>query len=114
MCYDKLESGILQLHMETISTLPFLQECLDGFHAESRARDITLNFNPLSLPQVTCDNSSGAHSARRSPFSLAMNGQHQNDIDHTVPLSESDVINVDKFQVSPWNSDILSVYLTHM
>ena len=48
MCYDKIESGILVLHKEDLTPLPFLQECLNGFRAEAQERGVTLNFNPPS------------------------------------------------------------------
>ena len=48
MCYDKIESGILELHKEDLTPLPFLQECFNGFRAEAQERGVTLNFNPPS------------------------------------------------------------------
>ena len=55
MCYDKIESGILVLHKEDVTPLPFLQECFNGFRAEAQERGVTLNFNPPSgdLPPFT-------------------------------------------------------------
>ena len=45
MCYDKLESGILVLHKEDLTPLPFLQECFNGFRAEAQERGVVLRFN---------------------------------------------------------------------
>ena len=56
MCYDKIESGILVLHKEDLTPLPFLQDCFNGFRAEAQERGVTLNFNPPSgdLPPSHC------------------------------------------------------------
>ena len=55
MCYDKIESGILVLHKEDLTPLPFLQECFNGFRAEAQERGVILQFNPPSgdLPTFT-------------------------------------------------------------
>ena len=58
MCYDKLESGILVLHKEDLTPLPFLQECFNGFRAEAQERGVTLRFN-----------ASSGNNVRLTPFS---------------------------------------------
>ena len=49
MCYEKIESGILVLHKEVLTPLPFVQECFNGFRAEAQERGVILHFNPPSL-----------------------------------------------------------------
>ena len=48
MCYNKIESGIMVLHKEDLTPLPFVQECIVGCRAEAEERGVTLQFNPLS------------------------------------------------------------------
>ena len=109
MCYDKIESGILVLHKEDLTPLPFLQECLNGFRAEAQERGVTLNFNPPSvLPEVEMGGSSNFQiaSLRRRTYSFdwlinvfaTMTGQRNNG--PSLPLTETDTIHVDKFKVS--------------
>ena len=35
MCFDKMESGLLELHKEDIPVIPFLKECFYSFRAEA-------------------------------------------------------------------------------
>ena len=88
MCYDKIESGILVLHKEDLTPLPFLQECFNGFRAEAQERGVTLNFNPFSL--------------RDAPVSTTSQRNHGND--PSLPLTETDMIHADRFKVSEWQS----------
>ena len=69
MCYDKIESGILVLHKEDLTPLPFLQECFNGFRAEAQERGVTLQFNPLSgdLPTFTLFSSRNIYPLTKPP-----------------------------------------------
>ena len=80
MCYDKIESGILVLHKEKFTPLPFLQECFDGFRAEARERGVTLQFNP-----PTSDVNETTNPLPGLPG---------------LPLTDTDMINVDKFKLA--------------
>ena len=44
LCYEKLESGILELHKEYIVIQPFLRDCVSMFSVQARECDVTMNF----------------------------------------------------------------------
>ena len=44
LCYEKLESGILELHKENIAVGPFLQECLTMFSVQARECGVALTM----------------------------------------------------------------------
>ena len=166
MCYDKLESGILVLHKEDLTPLPFLQECFNGFRAEAQERGVTLNFNPplgsnvrlfsftaclillgllskprftsmyiipitklwthfppTELPEEVKDVSSNTPVAplRNNNFSFAalmnatatITGQRNHDNDPSLTLTDTDLINVDKFKVSEMKENTINPLLLH-
>ena len=44
LCYEKLESGILELHKEYIVIQPFLRDCVSMFSVQARECDVTMNI----------------------------------------------------------------------
>ena len=44
LCFDKLESGILQLHKEEISVLPFITASISLFTVQARENDISMSI----------------------------------------------------------------------
>ena len=42
LCYEKLESGILELHKEYIVIQPFLRDCVSMFSVQARECDVTM------------------------------------------------------------------------
>ena len=43
LCYEKLDSGILELHKEEVIIAPFLGECVSMFSAQARECDVTMS-----------------------------------------------------------------------
>ena len=65
LCFDKLESGILELHKHEVSVIPFISNCVEMFSSQAREEGVTitnitntwipsshvsLNLSHLSLP----------------------------------------------------------------
>jgi signal transduction histidine kinase len=44
LCYEKLESGILELHKEYIVIQPFLRDCVSMFSVQARECDVTMSI----------------------------------------------------------------------
>ena len=44
LCYEKLESGILDLHRESVLVLSFLGDCVSMFSAQARECDVSLSL----------------------------------------------------------------------
>ena len=42
LCYEKLDSGILELHKEDVAILPFLHNCMSMFSAQARECDVKM------------------------------------------------------------------------
>jgi signal transduction histidine kinase len=45
LCYEKLESGILELHKENIVVEPFLKDCVSMFSVQAREGDVKLTVD---------------------------------------------------------------------
>jgi signal transduction histidine kinase len=44
LCYEKLESGILDLHPQNISVIPFLSDTVEMFALQARGSNITMDL----------------------------------------------------------------------
>jgi signal transduction histidine kinase len=45
LCYEKLESGILELHKENITVEPFLKDCVSMFSVQAREGNVSLTVD---------------------------------------------------------------------
>jgi signal transduction histidine kinase/CheY-like chemotaxis protein len=50
LCYEKLQSGILELHKENILAAPFLNGCVSMFSAQARECGVTMTITGLAAP----------------------------------------------------------------
>ena len=85
MCYEKLDSGILELHKEDVPILPFLNDCLTMFSVQARECTVTMALVPAPIP--TPDESGNASS---------------------FPLNSDDVLYVDKFKMDQVIRNLIS------
>ena len=86
LCFDKLESGILQLHKQEISVIPFVTDCFAMFTIQARESGINMtiinrNVNTLNQEKVDIntnnnDNTnSNSNSINHSNDGITFNGE---------------------------------------
>ena len=68
--YDKLQSGLMELHKENIVVMPFVTECVKMFHGQARAKDVELaiSFQGGSRAIINGPSSSYLHSPLSSQY----------------------------------------------
>jgi signal transduction histidine kinase len=96
LCYEKLESGILELHKENITVEPFLNECVSMFSSQARESNV-------SLVVVTDDD---AHSKPRATASVLP--LTSTPLAFAVPLLPDDTIFADKFKMDQVIRNLIS------
>ena len=55
MCFDKMESGLLELHKEEIEVVPFLKECFFSFRAEALVMILRPTLHPTNESDLIYD-----------------------------------------------------------
>jgi signal transduction histidine kinase len=77
LCFEKIESGILELHKEEITIQPYLSECLSMFKVQARECGVTMDID-----------------------TGVSDTQHPADIDNlSQPLKPDETVSIDKFKV---------------
>ena len=56
LCYDKLDSGILELHKENVNVVPFLNDSVSMFFAQAREGGVTINVETGDCTEVSTEN----------------------------------------------------------
>ena len=46
LCFDKLESGILEVHKHDVSVIPFISECVDMFTSQAKEAGVKMCMVP--------------------------------------------------------------------
>ena len=88
LCYEKLDSGILELHKEDVPILPFLSDCLTMFSVQARECAVTMTLVPAPTP-----------TAGLSDDSCVL---------PSLPLNSDDVLYVDKFKMDQVIRNLIS------
>ena len=57
LCFDKLESGILELHQHDVAVIPFIEDCLNMFASQAREAGVVMNFVTSPTVPVNTDSS---------------------------------------------------------
>jgi signal transduction histidine kinase len=80
LCNEKIESGMLKLHKEDLTVLPYLSDCLSMFTVQARECGVTLSFD--TALKGTC-------------YHVDVDDKRQ----ETLPLRPYDTVFADKFKV---------------
>ena len=91
LCYEKLESGILELHKENITVEPFLQECLTMFSVQARECGVALTI--VTEGTVRDEDESDSSSEKSTSH---------------LPLQPHDSIYADKFKMDQVIRNLIS------
>ena len=68
LCYDKLESGILELHKEDITVMKYLEECISMFSLQIRECGVTVNIVNASDTEVPIGEPNDDDKVRAQPL----------------------------------------------
>ena len=56
LCFDKLESGILELHKHDVTVMPFIANCVNMFGSQAKEAGIAMsNITGDGMPPLSCD-----------------------------------------------------------
>jgi signal transduction histidine kinase len=91
LTFEKLDSGILELHKEELSAAEFIADCVRMFGAQAKARDVILILQPF------CPD----------PASAIGNGNGLADAG-AVSLESHDTISLDKFKIAQVVRNLIS------
>jgi signal transduction histidine kinase len=81
LCFEKLESGILELHREEILVQPYLLDCLSMFKLQARECGVTMHID-TQVPE--------------SQYQVVVGKQ----LPVTLLLQSHDTISIDRFKVN--------------
>jgi signal transduction histidine kinase len=101
LCFEKLESGILDLHKQEVQVMPFLQDCMNMFAVQAKEGAVTMSVD-------TEFNSSDYDLHRNSedlePDSTSGYGKSRS----FLSLEDSDVVMIDKFKMDQVIRNLIS------
>jgi signal transduction histidine kinase/CheY-like chemotaxis protein len=96
LCFDKLESGILELHKHEVPAVSFITDCVNMFASQAREAEVTIT-NTTSIGSITCDDS------------IAPNFDTEVFSDYlTSSLLHTDVVTMDKFKMDQVVRNLIS------
>ena len=90
LCYDKLESGILELHKEDISITKYLQECVAMFSLHIRECGVTIAI------------------VGAADLEIPMGEPNEHDRFKAQPLRPHDIVFADKFKMDQVIRNLIS------
>jgi len=93
LCYEKLESGFLDLHPQNIPVIPFLSETVEMFALQ--ARDSGISMNLILEIEPTLEN-------------IQVKGRGDEDPATALSLNPSDTVFMDKFKMDQVLRNLLS------
>jgi signal transduction histidine kinase len=99
LCFEKLESGILDLHKQDVLIVPFIQECVNMFAVQAKESGVTVNI--LSLSGNLDDDEFKFQDSFQSP------ADKFNKLDF-LAVDDSDVIKIDRFKMDQVIRNLIS------
>ena len=95
LCFEKLESGIIDLHKQDVLIVPFIRECVSMFAVQAKESGVRVSV--LSLSDTPHDN-------RNQILSTAGNVKMLD----FVAVDDSDVIKIDRFKMDQVIRNLIS------
>lgn len=103
LTFEKLESGILELHKQDQNAVSFISECVRMFSSQAKARSVQLEIRRLiPSPASPATMSDVADIIPTNVLNVA------NDNYQAVPLEVYDMVNVDKFKMAQVIRNLIS------
>ena len=117
LCFDKIESGILDLHKLETPVIPFISDCVKMFSSQAKEAGINISFitSHANAFQLARNVSHGATPSASSTSPPVMSGinvheqQHVQDQEHPYgSILDSDRVFVDKFKMNQVMRNLIS------
>jgi signal transduction histidine kinase len=120
LCFDKLESGILELHKHEVPVVPFIKDCVDMFASQAREGGVALSVISCAVNTDTyTDIDTGeksSHSCSSSSSCSAEEEEGEGDREKAAfggkytasNLLESDTVFMDKFKMDQVLRNLIS------
>jgi signal transduction histidine kinase len=101
LCFEKLESGILDLHKQEVQVMPFLQDCVNMFAVQAKECAVTMS--------VDTEFDSTDYDLHRNPEDLEPDSTPGYGISRSfMSLEDSDVVVIDKFKMDQVIRNLIS------
>ena len=100
LCYEKLESGKMELHKETVTVEPFLKNCLSLFAAQSNECGVTITLDV----EASTDVSQPSHASTQD---MSTEGSPNMNM-RTLGIQPHDAIHIDRFKMDQVVRNLLS------
>jgi signal transduction histidine kinase len=102
LCFEKLESGILDLHKQEVLVMPFLQECVNMFAVQAKEGAITMRMDT--------EFDSDHYDLHRNPEFLEPDSSSEYGVCRKtfLPLEDADVVLIDKFKMDQVIRNLIS------
>lgn len=98
LCFDKLESGILEIHKLEVSLIPFITNCVSMFSSQAKEAGVDISYS-TSTPNTTPFLNNNRSEQHLSLMELGL-GQGQ--------LLETDKVMIDKFKMDQVLRNLIS------
>ena len=93
LCFDKLESGILELHKHDVTVIPFIDNCVNMFASQAREAGVTVTY--IASPPVPLDTYFSTSAAATTSS-------------HATGLLDDDFVHMDKFKMDQVLRNLIS------
>ena len=93
LCFDKLESGILELHKHDVTVMPFIDNCVNMFASQAREAGVTVTY--VTCTPTTLDTNTSSSPAMRRPS-------------RSKGLLDDDFVHMDKFKMDQVLRNLIS------
>ena len=107
LCFDKLESGILELHKQDTNIVPFITDCIAMFAAQARENDIKVTFiNTGHEEDHPC-----SHTSYTSTLAHDVDKEEKSGIEKrriSTPIGDSEKVFIDKFKMDQVVRNLIS------
>lgn len=100
LCYEKLESGKMELHKETVTVEPFLKNCLSLFAAQSNECGVTITLDVEAPTDVSQPSLS-------STQDMSTEGSPNMNV-RTLGIQPHDAVHIDRFKMDQVVRNLLS------
>ena len=93
LCFDKLESGILELHKHDVTVIPFIDVCVTMFASQAREAGVTVTY--IASPPVPLNTDFSTSATATTPS-------------HATGLLDDDFVHMDKFKMDQVLRNLIS------
>jgi signal transduction histidine kinase/CheY-like chemotaxis protein len=106
LCFEKLESGILELHKTNEPILPFIQGCVNMFSAQARECEVSLELITTHAVSFASTRRASRHPPTELLPSEVVSTAIKNSVKCTI--QESDIVHIDKFKMDQVVRNLIS------